>query len=174
AGAGVSACIEFVPERAGLRQIGEFGAIAGLGGLLPGSDGSILLNFIKAVQNWLVRKVVQLLATEIIVAAFHVADAERAIAIGKERLLEKWNIFVKQLLLQVLGACGNDHALSRADRWHEISERFSRAGSGLDDQVAAFFDGLLDCLCHLQLAAAKLVCGVSAGEQPAGRKEVVE
>jgi hypothetical protein len=145
-----------------------------LGGLLPGSDGSILLNFIKAVQNWLIRKVVQFLATEIVVASFHVADAKGAIAVGEERLLKKWNIFVKQLLLQVLGAGGDDDAFARADRRHKISERLSSTGSGLDDQVAPFFNGLFDCLCHLQLAAAKLVRGMSAGEQSAGRKEVVE
>src|SRR5579859_451048 len=122
AGAGIGARVELVPECAGFGQICEFGTVAGLRGLLPGSDHAVLLNLIKAVQNWLIGKIVELPSAQIIVAAFHVADAEPAVAVREERLFEKGDVLVEKLFLQVLGAGGDDHALAGADRGHEIRE----------------------------------------------------
>ncbi len=56
---------------------------------------------------------------------------------------------MEQLLLQILRAGRNDHAFAGADRRHEVGERLSGAGAGLHHQMAALFDGLLDCLGHL-------------------------
>src|SRR5690348_7575401 len=118
AGAGIGAGVEFVPERACLRKVGEFCAVARLRGLLPGRNDAVLLDFVKPVENWLIGEIVKLPAAQIVVASFHVADAESTIAFREERLLEEGNIFVEELLLEVLGACGNDHALAGANRRH--------------------------------------------------------
>src|SRR5437660_8519000 len=114
-----------------------------------------MLNLLKPAQHRLPREVVKLLAAQVIVASFHAADAKLAITFGKEGLLKKWNVFLEKLLLQVLGPCRNDHALTRADHRHEVSECFSCSGSSFDDEMAALFDGFFHCLRHLQLTPAE-------------------
>ena len=47
ADAGIGACVELVPEHAGFGQHGKFGAVSGVGSFLPGSDGAVVLNFLK-------------------------------------------------------------------------------------------------------------------------------
>ena len=76
--AGIGAGIELVPERAGFGQFGEFGAVSGGGGFFPGGNGAILFDLFEAAKDGLVGQVVELFAAEIILAAFHVADARVA------------------------------------------------------------------------------------------------
>ena len=75
--AGVGARIELVPERAGLGEFGKFRAVAGGGCLFPGGNRAILLDLLQAAEHGLIGEVVELLAAQIIVAAFHVADGKR-------------------------------------------------------------------------------------------------
>jgi hypothetical protein len=84
-----------VPQSAGFGQPRQFGAVAGLRGLLPGCDSAVVFNLLQSAEHGLVGEIVELLATQIIAAAFHVANAQLALAIGKKRLLQKRNIFVK-------------------------------------------------------------------------------
>ncbi len=81
--AGVGARVELVPESAGFGQFGEFGAVAGLRRFLPGGDGAEVLDLFQAAEHGLVGEVVELFAAEIIVASFHVADAQLAISSGE-------------------------------------------------------------------------------------------
>ena len=67
-----------------------------------------MLNLLQTAQHGLIRQVVEFLAAQVIVAAFHVADVQLALAVGEERLLKKRNILVEELFLQVLGAGGDD------------------------------------------------------------------
>ena len=62
----------------------------------------------QAAQDRLPFGVVDLLAAGVVAAAFHVADFQRP----GEVLLEERNILIKELLLQILGAGGDDHALA--------------------------------------------------------------
>ena len=142
--------------------------------LLPRGDGAVVLDLLQAAQHRLVGKVVELLAAQIVVAPLHVADVQLAFAVGEKRLLEKRDILMEELFLQILGAGGNDHALAGANHGHQIGQSLARAGAGFDDQVTLFFQRLLDGLRHLQLSAAKLVGGMGAREHAAGREELVE
>src|SRR5664279_5903347 len=95
----VGARVEFGPQMAVLRQFGQFRAVAGFGGLLPIADDAELVDLFQPVQHWLIGKVVEFLAAEIVAATLHVADAQLA-----EVLPQKRNVFEKELLLQSLGA----------------------------------------------------------------------
>ena len=172
--AGVGAGIQLVPERAGLGKRRQFGAVAGLRRLLPGRDRAVLFDLFQAAQHRLVGQVVELLAAQIVVAPLHVADVQLAFAVGKKRLLEKRNIFVEELFLQILGSGGNDHALARANHGHQVSQRLAGAGAGFDDQVTLLFQRLLDRLRHLQLSAAKFVGRMRARKHSARREELVQ
>ena len=98
----------------------------------------------------------------------------RPIAVREERLLQERNVFVEELLLQIFCAGGDDDALARANHRHQIGQRFAGAGAGFDDQVALFFERLLDGLRHLQLSATKFVSGMRARQHAAGREELVQ
>ena len=142
--------------------------------LLPGRDGAVVLDLLQAAEHGLIGQVVELLAAQIVVASLHVADFELAFAVGKKRLLEKRDIFMEELFLQILGSGRNDDALAGANDRHQVGQRLARAGAGFDDQVTLFFQRLLDGLRHLQLSAAKFVGGMSARKHSARREELVE
>jgi hypothetical protein len=128
-----------MPERTGLRQFREFGSVSSLRGLLPRGNGAIVLNLFQATQHGLIGKVIELFAAQVIVAPLHVTDVQPARAVGKQRLLEKRNILVEELLLQVLGAGRNDHALAGTNHWDKIGQGLTRAGAGLNDEMTLFF-----------------------------------
>ncbi len=142
--------------------------------LLPGRDGAVVLDLLQAAEHRLIGQVVELLAAQIVVAPLHVTDFELAFAVGKKRLLEKRNILVEELFLQILGSGGNDDSLAGANDGHQVGQGLARAGAGFDDQVTLLFQRLLDGLRHLQLSAAKFVGGMSARKHSAGREELVE
>ena len=133
-----------------------------------------MLDLLQSAQHRLIGEVVKLLAAQIIVAPLHVADIQLAFAIGKKRLLEKRNILVEELFLQILGAGRNDDPLARSDDGHQISQSFARAGAGFHDQVTLFFQRLLHRLRHLQLSAAKFVRRMSARKHSSRREKLVE
>ena len=92
----------------------------------------------------------------------------------KQRVLQKWNVFVEKLFLQILRAGRDDDALARANHRQQIGQGFSRAGAGFHDQVPLFFQRLLDRLRHLQLPAPKFIRRMRAREHSARGEELVE
>ncbi len=123
--AGVGAGIELVPERAGFGKRRQFGLVPGLRDLFPGGDGAVVLDLLQSAQHGLIGKVIELLAAQIVVAALHVADFELAFAVGEKRLLEKRDILVEELFLQILGSGRNDDSLARANDGHQVGQRFA-------------------------------------------------
>src|SRR6266550_5253683 len=159
---GVGASVELVPERARFRQRCQLRPVARLRVLLPCSNRAIVLNLVEAARHWLIRQIVELFTTEIISAPFHVADAQLAFAVRKQRMLEKGNVFIEELLLQILCSCGDDDPFARANPRHQVSQRLASASAGFDNQMPLFPERLLYGLCHLKLASAEFVCGVVA------------
>ena len=134
-----------LPQRARLGHSGELGAVAGFGGLLPLGNLAVLVDLFQAGKNRLVAQGDQLVAAEVVGAALHVADAQVA-----QQRFEEGNVAEVELVLQGLGAGGDDDALAGAQGGQQVGERFAGAGAGLDDQVAAFVESPLDGLGHLQ------------------------
>ena len=133
--AGVRTRIQLVPESACLRQGREFGAVAGMRGLLPGSDRAVVLDFLEPGKHGLIGQVVQLLLAEIIVAPLHVADIQLALAVREEGLLEERNVFIEKLLLQILRSGRNDDALAGTNHRQEIRQSLAGTGAGFDYEV---------------------------------------
>src|SRR5271165_6255948 len=150
--AGIAARVELGPELAGLGQIVDLGTVAGLGGLLPLGDGVVLRDFFEAGKNRLAAQRVKLVAADVIRSALHVADTQRA-----QQRLEERNVFEEELLLEIFRAGRDNHAPPRSQGRQEVGQGFAGAGARLDDQMTIFVESPLDGLCHLQLAAAKLI-----------------
>ncbi len=158
-----------MPECAGLGERVDLGAVAGLGGLLPLGDVVVLVDLFEAGQDGLVAQRVELVAAEVVGAAFHVADLQLA----QERF-EKGDVAEEELLLQGLGAGGDDDALAGAQGGQQVGEGLAGAGAGFDDEVALLGESALDGLGHLELARAVLVGQRGSRKDAAGREELVE
>ena len=131
AGAGIGARVQLVPEQARLGEFGQFGAVARGRMFLPCRNGAVLLNFFQAAEDWLICQVVEFFPAQVIVAALHVADGERAGALARldsldslsgrryvvrgERLFQEGEIFVEELLLQIFCAGRDDDSFPGAD-----------------------------------------------------------
>ena len=151
ANAGLSACVKLVPEQAGLGQLRQLGAVTGSRSLLPRSDGPILFDLFQPAQHRLIRQIVQFLPAQVIIPTLHVANREPGARSRKpiQRLLQKWNVLIKKLLLQILRPRRDNDALSRPNRRHQVRQRLARAGACFHNQMALFFQRLFDSLCHL-------------------------
>ena len=171
--AGFGAGVELLPERGGLGESVDLGAVAGFGGLLPGGDVVELVDLFEAVEERVVAQCVELMAAEIIAAALHVADLQWA-----EEGFEEGDVLEEELLLQVFGAGRDDDALlplaGQAQGGQKIGEGLASAGAGFDDEVALFFECGLDGAGHLVLALAVLEGEGGARENAAGREEIVK
>src|SRR6266849_5076595 len=86
-------------------------------------------------------------------------------------LLQKWDVFLVELLLQGLCCRGDDHATPAADRRQQIGQGLPRPGSRFDDDVMARFKRVLHQLRHLELRAAVLVATDHASFQESARPE---
>ena len=150
--AGFAAGVELVPERGGLGEGVDLGAVAGFGGLLPRGDVVELVDLFEAVEERVVAQRVELVPAEVVAAALHVADLQRA-----EEGFEEGDVLEEELLLEVFGAGGDDDALlalaGEAQGGQKIGEGFAGAGAGFDDEVALVVEGGLDGVGHLVLAA---------------------
>ncbi len=89
-------------------------------------------HFFQAGEYGILIGIVNLLAAGVVIAALHVADFEGT---GK-MLLQERDVFEEKLLLQILGAGGDDDALAGLQGRNKVGEGFSGAGAGFDDQVA--------------------------------------
>ena len=133
-----------------------------------------MFDLFQAAQHWLVGKIVELFATEIVGPALHVTDPQFGCAIGIQGLLEKGDIFVEELFLEVLGSSGDQNPLAGTDYGEQVGERLAGAGAGFHDQVTLLFECLLDGLRHLELSVTKFVGRMRAGQQASRRKELVQ
>src|SRR6185503_12361945 len=75
----------------------------------------------------------------------------------RERLSHRGQIAVEELVLQRLGAGGDDDLAARKQRRDEIGEGFPGTGAGFDREHAAGPDGFEDRLRHLDLLLARVV-----------------
>ena len=143
----------------------KLGAVAGFGGLLPLGNLPVLVDLFQARENRLVAQGEELVAAKVVGAALHVADAQIA-----QQRFEKRNVAEVELVLQRLGAGGDNDALAGAQRRQQIGQRLAGAGAGLDDQVAALGERALHGLGHFELAGAVLV-GQRRARQDAARRK---
>ncbi len=83
-----------------------------------------------------------------------------------ERLAQHRHVLAVDLLLQVLGAGGDEHAVPAQDGRHQVGHGLAGARAGLGQQHAAVFEDRRHGSRHAALPVARLVVRQRAGERP--------
>ena len=147
----------------GLRHERQLAAIAGLRRGRPRPDR---LHRARRRNEAICAHALVLLLAQVVIAAFDQRHAQ----LDVERPLEQRDVFLHELLLK-RDRAGREHdLLPAANRRDQIGERFSDAGSGLDDRVHAFENAAFDQLRHLHLTGPRLEPGERARDRAAGRE----
>ena len=103
----------------------------------------------------------QLVQAQVVPAAFHAGRRELHV----QRALEERNVLEEDLLLKVLRAGRDEHALAAQDRGDEVRERLARSGAGFGEQHRPAFERARDRLRHRDLAVARLESGNRARQR---------
>src|SRR5262249_36503728 len=88
-----------------------------------------------------------------------------------ERFTQRGNVLEENLLLQILRARRDEHALAVQNGRNEIRERLAGARAGFREQHAALLEGVRDGSGHLDLAGARLERRQRARERTVGGEE---
>ena len=89
-------------------------------------------------------------------------------------LFKEGDVLEVELVLKVLGAGGDDDALTGEDRGDQVGKGLAGAGAGFDDQVLSLDEGALDRFGHLELAGPVFVVRVPLGEQAFFAEELAD
>ena len=168
AGAKVAPRIQLLPRGAGFGQRLDLGAVARGGGLLPLADDLKIGDLFQAAEHRFAVGIIDLLPAGEIRTAFHITDLKGPV----EMLLQKRNIFVEELLLQVLRSGGDHHALARKQRGNKIRESLAGSRAGVHQQLLLLRQRGFHRLRHVEFALAELVARVPFRQQTMPRKEL--
>ena len=126
------------PQRRILGQLGKFGAIATLRRLRPGMDRLQLADLLTVAEMAFAARLFEAMQAKVIGAALEQGRGQgRA-----EHAAHTRQIAMEQLVLQRLGAGGDDHALARDHCRHQVGKGLAGAGAGLGNQGMAIIDRL--------------------------------
>ena len=107
------------------------------------------------------RRTLEVVVADVVGAALQQRDGHR----HAQRVAHQRQVAFEQLILQSLGAGGDDHLAAVQQRGDEIGERLAGAGAGLGDKLAACGDSLCDGLGHRQLLRPEVKAGQFARER---------
>ena len=88
-----------------------------------------------------------------------------------QRIAHHRQVALEELVLQRLGARGDDHLAAVEQRRNEVREGLAGAGAGLGDQRLALRNRAGDGVGHRQLLRAKTEAAQRPGERAAGRED---
>src|SRR3989442_5598113 len=106
--------------------------------------------------------------TEVVRAAFHVRRGE----CQAQRVAQRGNVLEVDLLLKILGAGGNQRALTAQNRGDEIRQRLPGAGARLGEHHAAALEDVRDGASHLDLTGTRLELRDRAREGAVRREDI--
>src|SRR3984893_6525126 len=111
-----------------------------------------------------------MMVADVVAAALEQRDRHRHL----QRIADERQIALEELILQRLGAGGDDHLATGEERGHEVSESLAGSGARFGEQLAARFDGERDGLGHRELLRTKSIRREVAGEHTLGAEYRVQ
>ncbi len=157
---------DLAPELDAVRHVLDLGAVPGLREGGPRLHRAEDRDLLEAAEGTRLAEGGEAQQAEVVRPALHDRDAQLAAeGAGEDR-----DVLLDELLLEVLGAGGDDHAAAELDRGEEIRESLAGAGAGLGEKQPARVEHLGHRLRELALGLALLV----AGEDPCQGAVAVE
>ena len=92
--------------------------------------------------------------------------------IAAQGLPDAWHVTLMELVLQLAGGGGQQHALARKQRRHQVRKGLADAGAGIDHQHGLGVDGIGNGLGHFLLAGTLPVAGILPCQRPPGPEGV--
>ena len=121
------------PHRRRFRHAREFGLVAGARDLREAHDVLQIRGFLARRQTAVIRGALQIVVAQVVRAALEHGDRYR----HRERVAHGRNVALKELILQMLRAGGDDHLAAPQHGRHEI--RIGLAGAGARLRRSACF-----------------------------------
>ncbi len=159
---------DLAPEVHAVGQVLDLAAVAGLGARGPGLDGAEERDLVQPAEAARLREGTEAQQAEVVPAALHHRDVQ----VAAERPGQERDVLADELLLQVLGAGGDDHAPPQLHRGQQVGEGLAGARPGLRQQHAAVAQHPADGVREPRLRRALLVRGQDARQRPARAEEV--
>ena len=103
-----------------------------------------------------------------------VTDNLVAIAQLAEEGFKERNVAEEKLILESLGAGGDNHSLAGTERGQQIGQGFAGAGTRFNDEMAALRECSLNSFGHFKLAGAVFEGEWGISEDSTGREKLVE
>ena len=155
------------PEIHGVGQVRDLRPVAGLGLGGPVLDCLEEGHLVGAAKGPALRKGLVAKKAQVVGPPLH--DRHRQVpaeGLGQER-----DVLGDQLLLEVLGAGGDDHPTAELDRGQQVGEGLPGAGAGLGQEQAAVLEDALDRLGEPLLRRPLLVALEDLRQEPAATEE---
>ena len=163
--AGLGGGRDLVPQRQVLGQIGQLGAIAGLGLRHPALDDRQEDRVVgsEAPALHLLAAVVlgEPVQAQVVGPALHAGGGEG----HAERLAQHRHVLGEDLLLQILGAGRDQDAVAAQDGRHQVGHGLARAGAGLGEQHPALVEDGGDRGGHVALAGTRFELRKRSGQR---------
>ena len=115
------------------------------------------------------QRAVEMMRADVVGAPLQQGDGRR----HAECVAHRRQVAVEQLVLQGLGAGGDDHLAAGQQRGREVGEGLAGAGAGFGDQQAVGCDGRLHFARHGDLLFAQAVAGNGLRERAVGGEKSV-
>jgi hypothetical protein len=154
------------PDRRVLGNVGQFRAIAALRRARERDDLLQVARIVARRQAVLVRGAFEMVVADVVGAAFEQRDGDG----HRQRIAHERQVALEQLILQRLGAGGDDDLAAVQERRHQVGKRLACAGAGFRDELAAHRDGVRDGLRHRELLGAE----AKSRQRPRQRAAVAE
>ena len=104
---------------------------------------------------------------QIVPASLHITNLQRP-----KNALQKRHIFEEKLLLQILRAGRNNHALARADDRQQVRQRLAGAGTRLDDEGRRYLSVIRENSRRMGALIDDLLAFSRLGRLPVATREV--
>ena len=145
-------------------ELGAAGAVAGL------AEGGKALDDPQSCRDLRVAEAPVTQGTRQVHGADIVGTAleHRHGGIAAQGLPDARHVTLMELVLQLAGGGGQQHALARKQRRHQVRKGLADAGAGIDHQHGLGVDGIGNGLGHFLLAGTLPVAGILPCQRPPG------
>ena len=154
---------DVVPERIVVRQVFHLRAVTRFGPVRPLPQRVDERAVGPAARLVALQHVLEPLEAEVVAATLHAGCRER----HAQRVAQRRQVLVVDLILEDAGAHGHQHAASAEDGRHQVGQRLAGAAARLREQHAAALEDVADRLRHRALAGAQLERGQRGGQRAA-------